>query len=254
MPRAENIRAIELRMLKLLLQAWKQASGLIVLGGILPTARLWDGISSVRFDDDEDDLWRVAEQLSDWFEAQVASGASGTVDITDPLLQRAMRLAEQLPFGNIPVSQQITGMLIERQMNWLRLLLGYWLEKTNLKTKLVEIGNRIDSRTAAELGRVLKINIRKEIPGIQFFIDRWRDDNVQLIQSGIMAPHISDRLRPSLLASVSKTVESAHAKGLRVEELMEQLQHNFAVGKSRASLIARDQVLKLNGQVKATES
>jgi SPP1 gp7 family putative phage head morphogenesis protein len=60
---------------------------------------------------------------------------------------------------------------------------------------------------------------------------------------------MSPRLRDGLLPDVSSLIESAHAEGLRVEVLAHELRERFNVSDSRAELIARDQVLKLNGQI-----
>jgi len=55
--------------------------------------------------------------------------------------------------------------------------------------------------------------------------------------------------RGSLLQEVSEVIERAHAEGVRVEVLAHDLRERFEVSNSRAELIARDQTLKLNGQI-----
>jgi SPP1 gp7 family putative phage head morphogenesis protein len=48
---------------------------------------------------------------------------------------------------------------------------------------------------------------------------------------------------------VRATLDKSWSAGERVEGLRDKLQERFAVSQSKADLIARDQVLKLNGQV-----
>lgn len=63
--------------------------------------------------------------------------------------------------------------------------------------------------------------------------------NVQLIES----------IPVELLEQVEEVVRPAVSTGLRVEELMKQVQGRFDVSDSRAQLIARDQVGKFNGEL-----
>jgi SPP1 gp7 family putative phage head morphogenesis protein len=79
-------------------------------------------------------------------------------------------------------------------------------------------------------------------------IDQWVETNVGLIETGLKAEVQEPRLRP-LLQDVSRVVNQAHAEGVRVEVLAHDLKERFGVSDSRAELIARDQTLKLNGQL-----
>jgi SPP1 gp7 family putative phage head morphogenesis protein len=54
-----------------------------------------------------------------------------------------------------------------------------------------------------------------------------------------------------IMAGVGKLVTQAFSSGTRHEDLASQIQQRFNVGESRARLIARDQIGKLNGQVNA---
>jgi SPP1 gp7 family putative phage head morphogenesis protein len=110
-------------------------------------------------------------------------------------------------------------------------------------------GRRIIRVTTQQTSQVLGIDVRENIPGLQGQIDDWRTANVNLIETGVRAPQEAVKLRPSLLGDVSSTIEDLHAKGVRVEAVAGELRSRFKVSDSRAELIARDQVLKLNAQI-----
>ena len=76
----------------------------------------------------------------------------------------------------------------------------------------------------------------------------WVHENVGLISTALL-PTEHLRIRPSMFEDIEATVKAAWRTGARVEVLRMALEERFEVSKSRASLIARDQVLKLNGQV-----
>jgi SPP1 gp7 family putative phage head morphogenesis protein len=101
---------------------------------------------------------------------------------------------------------------------------------------------------AADLTRIVRIPIRSTID--LTLLETFRNANIDLIESGIWADRLVPQLRArALLPQVNKTVQDAFAGGLRVEVLREQIMDRFGVGRSRADLIARDQTLKLNGQI-----
>lgn len=101
------------------------------------------------------------------------------------------------------------------------------------------VAGRVVEANALEFERVLRINARAVGANLGPVIDRFRRENVDLITS----------IPTQQLDQVSAVVEAAWEKGERVESLRAKLQERFDVSKSRADLIARDQVLKLNGQV-----
>jgi SPP1 gp7 family putative phage head morphogenesis protein len=134
-------------------------------------------------------------------------------------------------------------------MDWADTALRAVLTEDNLSVLIGPAGARVNGHNFRDTNRVLAINVRDEVPGMQALINAWRESNINLIESGIRAPAVSPKLRPSLLADVSRVVEQAHRNGLRVEVLAQELKDRFKVSNSRAELIARDQVLKLNGQI-----
>lgn len=101
----------------------------------------------------------------------------------------------------------------------------------------------VASRTVAanglEFQRVLRIDPRQVQANLGPVIDRFRRENVDLIQS----------IPNELLEQVSTVIDKSWSAGERVESLRAKIQERFEVSKSKADLIARDQVLKLNAQV-----
>lgn len=73
-------------------------------------------------------------------------------------------------------------------------------------------------------------------------ISAFRDQNIQLMENAITS--YADQAR--------EVFDDPENAGLRVEELTAKLQERGVVSESRAELIARDQTLKLNGQLNET--
>jgi SPP1 gp7 family putative phage head morphogenesis protein len=105
-----------------------------------------------------------------------------------------------------------------------------------------EIAERVARANAGEIKRVLKIDVASMGTYVSDKVATFRTDNVKLIEL----------IPAQLLDDVDKVIETAWTKGLRVEVLRKELQKRFEVSKSRADLIARDQVLKLNSQITKT--
>lgn len=101
------------------------------------------------------------------------------------------------------------------------------------------VAGRVVEANGNEFQRVLRISPRLIGANLGPVIDKFRRENVELITS----------IPVQQLEQVGAVVEAAWTKGERVETLRAKLQERFDVSKSRADLIARDQVLKLNAQV-----
>lgn len=111
------------------------------------------------------------------------------------------------------------------------------------QTRLVDtIAGKVDAHNAQEFKRVIGIDAKQLSASISNDIETFRAENVDLITS----------IPETLLDQVSTVVDEAWSKGLRVEELRDQILKRFDVAKSRADLIARDQTLKLNAKLAAT--
>jgi SPP1 gp7 family putative phage head morphogenesis protein len=220
-------RAAELQYTAALRAFWFRAQ-VIILSGLLPLLDAWPKREETA--DARDYDLAFSRDLRRWIAR--ASGLEGT-----------------LPPHVRP--GQITSVEINRAIGDIKLRLGHWIrsEDAGLTRLIQRAAGGVDRHVADDLGRILTIDLRRDEPTVASLINGFRERNINLIESGIMAPLARPRLRPSLLADVSRTVEEAHASGLRVEGLAAQLRDRFEVSDSRAELIARDQVLKLNGQI-----
>ena len=88
-----------------------------------------------------------------------------------------------------------------------------------------------------DMERVLRIKLTMETPRVQALLESFRSENVDLIT----------RMGQDQLNQMRELVAQSTQSGMRVETLQKKIQERFAVGKSRAELIARDQTLKANG-------
>lgn len=95
-----------------------------------------------------------------------------------------------------------------------------------------------DQQAANDLSRVVPISPDQTLRGAAEMQSRWIDRNVSLIQ-------LEDRAR----AEVKSIIEAPLAEGLRVEQVRARIEERLGVVRSRAELIARDQTLKLYGQI-----
>ncbi len=155
--------------------------------------------------------------------------------------------ANGLPIPAPPQPVVLTAEAISRQMEWIELATGELVTTGNLEPVVNAAGQRTEKFAQREVKRVLGIDPRDD-PQVALQLRQWGNINANLIESGIRAPADGIRLRP-LLSDVERTVREAHAAGLRVEVLAQDLVDRFGVSESRAALVARDQTLKLNGQL-----
>lgn len=88
-------------------------------------------------------------------------------------------------------------------------------------------------------GSVSHIEIRAVQPGLAPMLDKFQQSHADLVTR--MNQQTKDQIR--------ETVDEAWSRGTRVEELRDAIAERFEVSESRAALIARDQVLKLNGAI-----
>ena len=145
------------------------------------------------------------------------------------------------PIGPPPLPAGVTVTDIERQMGWCRVALEAHVNSSTIEPVVSKTVDGIERVTATDLRRVISIDIR-EIPAIAKEREHWYEQHVNLITK------MSDQTRQD----VHEVVSHAHQAGLRVEMLAGLLKERFEVSKSRAELIARDQVLKANGRIMRT--
>jgi len=99
-----------------------------------------------------------------------------------------------------------------------------------------EAARRIDAHNKRQQRRLVGIDLRRD-NALAPFAEQFRRENVQLISS-----IVTDQL-----ARVKEVLDTNF--GMPAKELARQLQDQFDITRSRANLIARDQTLKLNGQL-----
>jgi SPP1 gp7 family putative phage head morphogenesis protein len=120
-----------------------------------------------------------------------------------------------------------------------------------LKLEHVFKDGEIGKQVARYAKQVVGTNLKKELPainplhadpGLATAVDIYRTNNIRLIKS----------IPEQELSQVQALFEDPVNFGRRVEEMRELIQERFSVSESRATLIARDQTLKLNGQITKT--
>lgn len=122
-------------------------------------------------------------------------------------------------------------------LNLLRIDLVRIFEEGELDPVLETIGDRVAKKNARELRRL--IGISAEDLGLSAYLDGFRAINVSRIRS----------IAGNELVAITQLLEAAFADGARVETIRDAIQDRFKVTKSKAALLARDQTLKLNGQI-----
>lgn len=212
-------------------RVWRTSQGLLAWA-LLPLLRKW--FSAYVDDDDEEE--KTLKELGDWFLRMAREEADRGADLADAAGKTR------------PTPTVVTSLAIKKQVEFADIVIGAYLDTDPAGTQMVLAADYVDEYVRSELGAVLAIDLRKEIPGLSARIEEWRNRNVDLIESGIRASSEVVKLKP-LVSDVSNVIEHAHAGGLRVEELSEMLQERYEVSMSRANLIARDQILKLNGNI-----
>lgn len=107
-------------------------------------------------------------------------------------------------------------------------------------SKLGYVAERVNAHGVSEFKRVIGISTHDM--GIGGALNSFRDRNVDLIKS----------LARNQLTDVRDVLATAEAGAWQTDELRKELQTRFGVTKSKADLLARDQTLKLNGQLTMT--
>lgn len=115
---------------------------------------------------------------------------------------------------------------------------------TQLSADVKTVAARVNKKAEIEFKRVIGITPRSVLaPDQTFLLDAFRDRNVNLIKS----------LQGDELDSITKLLGEAETGGWDSDELRSEIKKEFSVSESKADLLARDQVLKLNGQITKTQ-
>lgn len=103
------------------------------------------------------------------------------------------------------------------------------------------VANRIDRSNARDFAKMVPLSFRKTSPSTGLLLDGYRRDNLARITS-LGATEIED------LRDLLEEAE-LHPGGMRVEDLAKKISERLDVTKSKATMLARDQTMKLGGQL-----
>lgn len=122
----------------------------------------------------------------------------------------------------------------------MRIYIDQNIDKKAIATKNANAVNSYNGKKWNEqINHVFGINVFLNEPWLKDQLNIWIDTNVGLITS----------LESQALQQVKYQVQSGFGKGLRSEEIAGNIQERVDVADSRANLIGRDQVSKLNAQL-----
>lgn len=117
-----------------------------------------------------------------------------------------------------------------------------WVKEARNKvgTHFDRMSGDVKKRNATQFQQLIPISTHDM--GVDAMIGAAREWNLSLISNA----------SEEYIDQVEAVLDKAFTEGLRVEELLELLIERASVSESRAELIARDQTLKLNGQITKT--
>lgn len=97
----------------------------------------------------------------------------------------------------------------------------------------------VDAASVHRLAKVPGIDIRRILPGGRAALERFRDANARLIES----------VPVKMAADIGATLRETDVSSLHVKDVGKILESRFGVARSQGEFWARDQTLKLYGQV-----
>lgn len=130
---------------------------------------------------------------------------------------------------------------IRKALNGIELQLQETFSDPKLTTDIDILAARVSKKGEIEFRRLVGVSVHSEV-GIAAKLAAFRDRNVGLIKD----------IGADELERLTDTLEQAEIGAWRVEELRSTLLDEFDITKSKADFWARDQVLKLNGQLNQT--
>ena len=104
--------------------------------------------------------------------------------------------------------------------------------------ELLAIAARVDKHAAAEVARTIALDVTQGGKLTKLY-EAWAAENASLITS----------ISGQYLDQVAAVARKAVAEGTLTRDIAAQIESRYGVTKSRAQLIARDQIGKLNGQL-----
>lgn len=165
---------------------------------------------------------------------------------TGALLQIVHEVADAVRDIVLPVLRvrldAVGNAQVQRALDNVQIITTRRISTKRIRETAQRQGTQLDLFTAKETTRQVKALIGIEVASVADTtqqVARFVADNVKLIRS----------IPEQLLAEVETVISKGVTTGLRVESLAEQIEERFAVAQSRATLIARDQTMKLQGEL-----
>lgn len=121
----------------------------------------------------------------------------------------------------------------------LEVRIGHGLSEEAIARMVDPIAGRVSRENLRRVGKALSLDSARSDPAVNGKLAAFRRQNAELIRT----------LPKKAIAEIQPLIAQAHAEGWRVERLREVIVERWDVERSHAYLIARDQVLKLNGQI-----
>lgn len=116
--------------------------------------------------------------------------------------------------------------------------LGALREASPDTAELLKLAAAVDAHASAETLRVIALDVTQG-GKLTAVLERWAAENASLITS------ISEQYLDEVAAKAQAAVQS----GTLTRDLVREIEGRYGVARSRAELIARDQIGKLNGQI-----
>lgn len=148
------------------------------------------------------------------------------------------RLINQIKSRNDDLEDEL-----EREFDSIKADIVAALSSPSIVAKLRRLSNQVYSTDVTNLKRAFKRTLGIDIEVVDESLDRlielWIQQNVEYITS----------IPTDYYKNVSNNIRQGIMNGTPTQEIADNVQHVYGVSDSRAKLIARDQIGKLNGNV-----
>lgn len=164
----------------------------------------------------------------------------------EQLITHLDRIEKQAKRENPTINKDAYGDEIEASINGIRIEMGKRWSQKELKELAKRRGLSVSQvnkmNNERNWKKVVGIDIAGAEPWLAGYIEAYALNNAQLISS----------IQSRYLDEVSNIVYQGFQNGLRWESISDQILERYNVSESRADLIARDQVNKLNASLTET--
>lgn len=155
----------------------------------------------------------------------------------EPVLERAVAQFNQLTPDRADSWASDIAVYLSRQ----QLAFGQGVEPPRETT--AGIARMVSALNKAEINKLMRsafgVNLIESEPWLSGMVDSFSESNVELIKS----------LTSETFSRIENITQAGVRAGKPVREISQELQAQFKVSRSRANLIARDQVSKLNSNI-----